>query len=107
MQGAAPKASVLSCGVYCDLEESGNVEHIIKKANKRLFFLRYCRLANLSTEVGITCYVTKIRPLLEHGALLKYGVPTWDGLPHNLENELETIQVRSFKILGRPHEFLP
>ena len=32
---------------------------------KKLFFLRECRRANLSPEVGITCYVTKIRPLLE------------------------------------------
>lgn len=68
---------------------------------KKLFFLRESRRANLSPEVGITCYVTKIRPLLE------YGAPIWDGLPQYLENKLDRIQKRSFKILGLPHDFLP
>ena len=47
-----------------NLKWNSHVEYITKKANKRLFFLRECRRANLPTEVGITCYVTKNRPLL-------------------------------------------
>ena len=45
-----------------------HVEEISKRANKRLYYLRECRRAKLPAEVGITCYLTKIRPLLEYGA---------------------------------------
>ena len=41
-----------------------HVEQTVKKASKRLYFLRECRKANLPTEIGITIYCTKIRPLL-------------------------------------------
>ena len=43
-----------------------HVENIVKKANKRVFNLRECRRANLPLEVGITCYESKIRPVLEY-----------------------------------------
>ena len=52
-------------------------------------------------EVGITCYLTKIRPLLE------YGAPIWGGLPAYLAAELENIQSRSLDITGIPRDFLP
>ena len=83
-----------------NLKWNSHVEqYITKKASKRLFFLRECHRANLPTEVGITCYVTKIKSLLE------YGAPIRDGIQHYLENELKGIQMRSFKILGLPHDF--
>ncbi len=63
-----------------------HIEEITKKANKRLYFLRECRRANLPKEVGITCYLTKIRPLLEYDAAI------WGGLPDHLANELENVQ---------------
>ena len=49
-------------------EWTRHIEEITKKANKRLYYLRECRRANLPTGVGITCYLTKIRPLLEYAA---------------------------------------
>ena len=51
-----------------NLKWNKHVEEVAKKANKQLFSLRECRRANLPTEVGITCYKTKIRPLLEYEA---------------------------------------
>ena len=45
-----------------------HVENIVRKANKRVFSLRVCRRANLPLEVGITCYESKIRPVLEYAA---------------------------------------
>ena len=43
-----------------------HVESIVKKANKCLYSLRECRRANLPSEVGITCYESRIRPILEY-----------------------------------------
>ena len=78
-----------------------HVEEITKRANKRLHYLRECRRAKLPAEVGITCYLTKIRPLLE------YGAPIWGGLPDYLAAELENIQSRSLDTIGLPRDFLP
>ena len=78
-----------------------HVEEITKRANKRLYYLRECRRAKLPAEVGITCYLTKIRPLLE------YGAPIWGGLPDYLAAELENIQSRSLDIIGLARDFLP
>jgi hypothetical protein len=47
-------------------------------------------------KVGLTCYETKLRPVLE------YAAPIWGGLTQYLADELESIQTRSVKILGLP-----
>jgi hypothetical protein len=41
------------------LKWNTHTEETTKKANKRLFYLRECRRANLPTKVGLTCYETK------------------------------------------------
>ena len=51
-----------------------HVEQTVKTASKRLYSMRECGKANLPTEIGITIYCTKIRPLLE------YASPVWGGL---------------------------
>ncbi len=63
--------------------------------------MRECRRANLPKEVGITFYLTKIRPLLEYGAAI------WGGLPDHLANELENVQKRSLDIIRLPRDSLP
>ncbi len=55
-----------------------HVEEIIQKANKRLFYLRECRRANLPAKIGLTCCETKIRTILDDAA------PIWTGLPQYL-----------------------
>ena len=55
----------------------------------------------MPTEVGITCCLPNIRPLLE------YGVPIWGEIPDYLVNELESIQRRSLDTSGLPRDFLP
>jgi hypothetical protein len=54
------------------LKWNTHIEETTKKENKPLFYLRKCRRANLRTKVGLTCYETKLRPVLEYAAL--YGV---------------------------------
>ena len=76
------------------LKWNAHIDVIVTKANKQLCFLRLCRKANLPTEVRLTTYITKIRPLLEYPSLI------WGGLPKYLANDLQRIQNRSMDILG-------
>ena len=82
------------------LKWNTHIEEITKKASKHLFYLWECRRANLQTKVGLTCYETKLRPVLE------YAAPIWGGLPQYLTDELESIQTRSLKIIGLPSDSL-
>lgn len=52
-------------------------------------------------EIGLTTYISKIRPILECAS------PVWGGLPKYLENEIEQVETRSMKITGFPEGYLP
>ena len=90
-------------GVWCqdDLKWNEHIGQITRKANRRLFHLRQCMKSHLPTEVGLTTYTSKIRPILE------YASPVWGGLPGYLQNEVEKVQRRSLRILGLDSDFLP
>ena len=77
-----------------DLKWNTHVSTIIKKANKRIYHVRARRKADLPTDIGLTTYCTKIRPLLE------YAAPIWGGLPGYLKDDLERIQNRCLDIIG-------
>ena len=81
-----------------NLEWNLHLESIVKKANKCLYSLRECRRANVPSEVGITCYESRIRPILE------YAAPIWTGLQQYLIDEIEGIQNRCMKILVTPRD---
>ena len=68
-----------------------HVKETVKEANKRIFSLRECRAAKLPQEVGLTCYLINIRPVLE------YGAPIWGGFPQYLADEIESTQNRCLK----------
>ena len=52
---------LLGLHVNNTLKWNTHVDEIIKKENKRLFYLRECRRPNLPAKIGLTCYETKIR----------------------------------------------
>ena len=84
-----------------NLKWNTHVHQTVRKACKKLFHLRECRRSNLPVEIGLTTYISKIRPILE------YASPVWGGLPKYLEDEIEQIQTRSMKIIGLPKNHLP
>ena len=57
--------------------------------------------SHLPTEVVLTTYTSKIRPILD------YASPVWCGLPGYLQNEVEKVQGRSLRILGLDSDLLP
>ena len=46
---------LLGVWIQDNLKWNTHIEEITKKANKRLFYLRECRRANLPIKVGLTC----------------------------------------------------
>ena len=84
-----------------NLRWNHHINETVKKANKRLHYLRDCRKAQLPPDVGTTVYCTKIRPLLE------YASPVWCGLPDYLANEIQRVQNRSLDIIDVPRDTLP
>ena len=58
-------------GLYIgnDLRENYHIDHVFKKASKRLFSLRMLRKARVSIRLILKVYLTTIcRPILEYGA---------------------------------------
>jgi len=59
------KFKILSIEVQDNLKCNSHITSIMKKANKCISHVRACPQAGLSSEVGLTTYFTKTRPLLE------------------------------------------
>ncbi len=75
-----------------DLHTS-NVDHIIKKASKKLYLLRVLRRAGFEKDNIQKVYSTTVRPMLE------YAVPVWQAIPDYLSEAIEVVQERSLKII--------
>ena len=86
-----------------NLRWNHHINETVRKANKRLHYLRDCHKAQLPPDVCTTVYCTKIRPLLE------YASPVWGGLPDYmyLANEIQRVQNRSLDIIGGLRDTLP
>ena len=85
---------LLDVYVQNDLKWNTHVSSIVSKACKRIHYLRVCRTAHLSRDIGLTTYITKIRPVLE------YPSPVWEGLPIYLEEDLPRVQNRCLNVIG-------
>ena len=82
--------------MYRTISSGIHVSSIVSKACKRIHYLRVCRTAHLPRDIGLTTYITKIRPVLE------YASPVWGGLPIYLEEDLQRVQNRCLNVIGLP-----
>lgn len=87
---------LLGVEVQDNLKWNSHVKSIVKNARKRIYHVRVCGRAGPPREVGLTIYVTKIRPWLE------YRSPIWGGIPRYLATEIERVQERYLRIIGLP-----
>lgn len=70
-----------------------HVEHIIKKAQRKLFFLNILRRSKVDPRDIMKIFQSRVRPILE------YAAPVWHGgLTKELINALEDQQKRACKI---------
>ncbi len=79
--------------VSSDLTWNCHVDHIIKKASKKLYSLRILRRAGVEKDNIQKVYLTTVRPML------KYAVPVWQAIPDYLSEAIEVVQKRSLKII--------
>ena len=75
-----------------------HVSSVVSKASRRIFHPRTSRKADVSKDIGLILFLTKIRPLLE------YALPIWGGLPGYLEEDLQRVQDRCLHIIGLPRD---
>ena len=70
------------------------VQHIIKKASKRIFIIRNLRRAGCSVDVMITSYIAFIR------SILTYAFPSYCNLSKYLLKSLIRVEKRIFRIIS-------
>lgn len=75
-----------TCFKYCQQRVYG----------KRIHYLRVCRIAHLPKDIGLTTYITKIRPVLEYASSVQEGLPTY------LEENLQRLQNTCLNVIGLP-----
>ena len=83
-------------GVHLDssLAWSTHINHIVKKATTRLYFLKQLKGAALSSSHLLHFYITVIRPVLE------YCAPLWHYALTKAQSEsLEAVQKRAIRII--------
>ena len=82
-------------GVYITSNISWNVhvDHMLKKANKRLYALRVLRKAGVPKTDLVSIYCSLVRSVLE------YAVPVWSAIPAYLGDILERVQRKALHII--------
>ncbi len=88
------KVKLLGVTLSDDLKWNAHIVEIVKKVNKRLYFLRQLKRAQVKSKELITFYLTCIRPVTEYAcALFHYSLPQY------LSVELERCQKRALRIV--------
>ena len=91
------KVKVLGIIISNDLKWNCHVEYIVKKASKRMYFLRQLKRAKVSISDMVNFYCSCIRSLVE------YASPVFHyALPKYLSDDIERIQKRALTIICDP-----
>ena len=93
---AVDHAKILGLIISNSLQWNHHVNHIIKKANKRLYCLVQLKRAKISKKDIVNFYCTCIRPTLEYASQVFHH-----SLPKYLSDDIERVQKRSLAIIFR------
>jgi hypothetical protein len=85
---------VLGVIISDDLTWNAHLDHIAKKANKRLYMLLRCKRAGVAKKDMLGIYLALIRPVLEYCCVVWHTT-----LPKYLHNFLEAIQKRAVRLI--------
>ena len=88
---------ILGVTITDTLQWNNHVTEIIKKANKRLYFIKLLKRASVPQMDILNFYCTCIRPVLEYCAPVFHH-----SLPAYLSDDIERIQKRALSII-KPH----
>ena len=87
-------AKIIGLTISSNLKWTNHINEVIKKANKRLYFIILLKRAKVSPKDIVNFYCTVIRPILEYCApVFHYSIPSF------LSEDLETVQKRALKII--------
>jgi len=90
----ATSFKLLGLHIDSSLSWSTHIDHVIKKATTRLYFLKQLKRAGLSSSHLLHFYITVIRPVLE------YCAPVWHYALTKAQTEsLEAVQKRAIHIV--------
>ena len=89
------KVLMLGVTITSTLQWNCHISDVIKKANKRMYFLILLKRANVPAHDIICFYLTCIRPVLEYCAPLYHHA-----LPDYLCKDIERIQKRALSIIS-------
>ena len=87
-------AKILGIILSDDLTWNAHIDHVTKKATKRLYMLTRCKRAGVTKDDMIGIYCSLIRPILEYCCVIWHS-----SLPQYLHDALESIQKRAVKII--------
>ena len=92
--------SFIHCCYSVDLKWNAHVDEIVKKVNKRLYFLRQLKRAQVKSKELVLFYLTCIRSVMEYACTLFHS-----SLPQYLSVDLERCQKRSLRIMFPDKEY--
>lgn len=94
-------AKILGLTISNDLKWNEHISNIVKKANKRLYFIIQLKRAKVPVAEIIRFYSTCVRPVLEYSCEVFHF-----SLPKYLSNAIERVQKRVISIVlpGIPYE---
>ena len=81
--------------ISCNLKWNNHVNDVIRRANKRLYFLVLLKRARVPADDIINFYCTTIRPVLEYCAQIFHHA-----LPAYLSDDIERVQRRALSIIS-------
>ena len=88
------QAMILGLQISCNLAWNNHISEVVKKVNKRLYFLRQLKRAQVYWEELLLFYLTCIRPVTE------YACPVYHhSLPQYLSVDLERCQRRALRVI--------
>lgn len=94
------KAKMLGVIFSVDLKWNAHVDEIVKKVNKRLYFLHQLKGAQVKSKELVLFYLTCIRSIMEYACALFHS-----SLPQYLSFDLERCQKRALRIMFPGKEY--
>ena len=92
-------AKILGLTISNNLTWNTHIGEIIKKANKRMYFLELLRKAGVPLLDIVNFYCTCVRPLLECAPVFHHALPSY------LSEDLERIQKRALNVISPGHSY--
>ena len=90
----------MHCCYSVDLKWNAHVDEIVKKVNKRLYFLRQLKRAQVKSKELVLLYLTCIRSVMEYACARFHS-----SLPQYLSVDLERCQKRTLPIMFPDKEY--